>query len=220
MAKVRGPLLSISARGGIGKSQVYASWRGVPYARQYVTPSNPRSAAQVTTRGTFESIDAQWKRMFGLSQAPWDAASKGRPFTGRNKLISDNLPVLRGDPDMSDWVASPGNGGGLPPTALVAASTANPGELTVDVSAGQVPLGWTLDAVVGHVFLDRDPATNPTDFVVEQEDAAPVPEAANTLLFTGLQSAVQYVAAGWLRWIRPDGTIAYGPSLSTFGTPT
>lgn len=220
MAKVRGPLLSISARGQIGKSQVYAGWRGVPYARQYVQPANPRSAAQVTTRSTFSGIDAQWKRMFTLSQAPWDAASKGRPFTGRNKLISDNLPALRGDATMADWIGSPGNGGGLPPTSVTAASTATAGELDVTVGVGQVPLGWTADAVVAHVFLDRDPATDPTDFVSEQELLAPVVEADNVLTFTGLDSAVPYVAAAWIRWIRPDGTIAYGPSISQIGTPT
>lgn len=46
MAKVTGPLMSMSASGQIGKAIVFAGWKGVNYVRQYVIPSNPQSEGQ------------------------------------------------------------------------------------------------------------------------------------------------------------------------------
>lgn len=219
MAKIRGPILSMSARGQIGRSQVYAGWRGVPYARQYVVPANPNTAAQQTTRNTFRSMDSQWKRLFALSQAPWDAASRGRPFVGRNLLMSRNIPVLRGQPDMLNWIGSPGNAGGLPPVAVTAAATANPGEISVDVEMDQVPTGWTVAAVVAHAFPDRDPALEPSDFVIEDENVTVTAPGVTNVLLTGATSAVLHIVAAWPRWTRPDGVTAYGPSQTTTATP-
>lgn len=50
MARVFGGLLSLDANKQFGKVIVYSRWRGIPYARLRVTPSNPRSAAQVENR--------------------------------------------------------------------------------------------------------------------------------------------------------------------------
>jgi len=46
MAKVTGPLMSLSASGAIGKAIVFAGWKGVQYVRQYVIPANPQSEGQ------------------------------------------------------------------------------------------------------------------------------------------------------------------------------
>jgi len=43
MSKLTGPLLSFGARGQIGKAMVTSTWKGVPYARQYVVPANPQT---------------------------------------------------------------------------------------------------------------------------------------------------------------------------------
>lgn len=71
MAKVTGPLMSLSASGKIANTVVFAGWKGVQYARKYVIPANPESVAQgdqrimmggvgrsvgkVTVAGTFNS---------------------------------------------------------------------------------------------------------------------------------------------------------------------
>ena len=114
MAKVKGPLLSLGASGQIGKSIVFGDWRGVKYAREHVVPANPRSTAQVLTRNTFEFADDQFKRMLTLAQSVWLASAIGKGFTARNKFISEYVKNLRGDADMTDYVASPGVNGGLP----------------------------------------------------------------------------------------------------------
>lgn len=51
MAKLSGPLFSLTASGAIAKTLVYFPWKGLKVARQYVTPANPKTAAQTTQRG-------------------------------------------------------------------------------------------------------------------------------------------------------------------------
>ena len=46
MAKVTGPLYSMSASGKIGDAMVFFGWKGINVVRGYVTPSNPQSASQ------------------------------------------------------------------------------------------------------------------------------------------------------------------------------
>jgi hypothetical protein len=60
MAKVTGPLLSISASGKIADSLVYFGWKGTNVVRGFVIPSNPQSASQgdqrVIVGGTGRSV--------------------------------------------------------------------------------------------------------------------------------------------------------------------
>jgi len=60
MAKVTGPLMSMSASGKIGDSIVFSIWKGVAYVRQYVIPANKMSADQgnqrVITGGTGRAV--------------------------------------------------------------------------------------------------------------------------------------------------------------------
>jgi len=46
MAKVTGPLFSISASGKIADSMVFFGWKGVNVVRQWVIPANPQSVGQ------------------------------------------------------------------------------------------------------------------------------------------------------------------------------
>jgi len=219
MAKVRGPILSMSATGQIGKSQVYGQWRGVPYARQYVVPGNPQTVAQTLTRDTFRFVDDLFKRMGPLAQAPWIASVIGRPLTARNRLMQANIPAMRGAPDRQDFIGSPGVGGGLAPTSIAAAPTAVNDEISVTIGASAAPTGWSLLRAVAVAFLDGLPTQVLSGFVAEAQNAAPVPGANNTVLITGASGVGLHVVSGWLVWTRTDGQIAYGPSLSTMATP-
>ena len=51
MAKLSGPLFSLSAAGAIAKTLVYFGWKGLKVARSYVVPANPQTSAQTTQRG-------------------------------------------------------------------------------------------------------------------------------------------------------------------------
>ena len=60
MAKVKGPLFSLSASGQIAKTLVYGDWKGIDVVRKYVIPANPNTAAQQTQRGYFGNAVEDW----------------------------------------------------------------------------------------------------------------------------------------------------------------
>lgn len=214
MAKVKGPLLSLSATGQIGQSQVYASWRGVPYARRYVVPSNPRTTAQTLTRNTFQFADDQFKRMLTLAQSPWKQAEKGRPATARNFFISSFVRNLRGQASLTGYEASPGVNGGLPLKAFAPTTGAAPGEIDISADVPPLPVDWTHDSVIWTAFKDRAADEQMTDFAEEGEileaawSVGPPPQATDTI--TGLDTGVDYVVSAFLKSTRADGTVAYG----------
>lgn len=209
MAKLTGPMLSFGARGQIGKAMVTAKWRGVAYARQYVKPANPQTAAQTAVRSLFAYLREMWKLAPTEVIATWDAFARGRPFTGMNKYVGENVRVLNGETDMNNFIGSPGSGGGLPPTSFsaVTGSVAGTIDFTFDVPA--TPSGWTLLRSVAVAFPDADPTGIFMGPYVEETVA--VAPWDGTL--TGLGSGVVCQVAGWLVWQKPNGDLAYSVSL-------
>jgi len=51
LAKLNAPLFSFGASGSIAKALVYFPWKGLNVVRSWVSPANPKTAAQVTQRG-------------------------------------------------------------------------------------------------------------------------------------------------------------------------
>lgn len=213
MAKTRAPLLSFGASGQIGKTQVYSSWRGVPYARQLVKPANPNSAGQVLTRNVFRDLTQLWKLAPALAQTPWTANAAGRPYTNRNKFISANIPLLRDASDYTDFVGSPGAKGG--PAAAGIASTGGSGEITVVLTAPTLPDGWTINMGIAWAIPQGDPQT----LTAYQSFAASDDTSPYSISLTGL-TAGDYVVTGWFEYQVNPTTKAYGPSISDTATVT
>lgn len=216
MAKLTGPLLSFGAKGQLGKAMVTASWKGIPYARQYVVPANPRTTAQQAVRTTFALLREMYKLAPAALRAPWEAFVTGRPFVPVNKFVGENLRLVNGKTDMTDFEGSPGARGGLPPAAIAAAPTANPGEIAVTVTVpDQLPDGWTINSAVACGFPDQDPSgifTGPLVTNVDLNDPY-VPT------LTGLPTATLCVVSAWLVYNKPDGSLAYSVSLTDTATP-
>lgn len=218
MAKTTAPLLSFGASGQLGKTVVAAKWKGVPYMRQHVIPANPRTSSQTTSRSIFALLQRIWQLSPTLLQNPWDAATKGKPLIPRNLWTKANRPVLTGEMDLSNLAGSIGALGGFPPTAIVAAPTANPGEILVTITppdAGDIPVGWTIASVVAWAITDQDPSA---DYVGPQ-----VAGSANAdpwqVTLTGLTTGSLTHVSGWVTYTKPNADIAYGPSLQTSATP-
>ena len=70
MAKLKAPLLSLGASGAIGKAIVYANWKGLDIAREYVTPTNPNTTPQQTQRGYLSACVAMIHYAQGLAANP------------------------------------------------------------------------------------------------------------------------------------------------------
>lgn len=77
MAKSPAPFMSINARGSIAGLLTASNWKGIPYLRLLVTPSNPRTSGQLAVRLIFGSIAKAAKAVL-TSFA--DMAGVGSPF--------------------------------------------------------------------------------------------------------------------------------------------
>ncbi len=208
MAKITAPLLSMGASGTIGGVMTFASWRGVGYARQRVTPANPRTTAQVLTRDIFANMGLRWKQGGVLMRAPWDRYAVGQKFVGRNAYMGQNLAAMRGQADMDLYIGSPGAKGGLPAVSLVLTTVAALGIEAVIVGPTP-PTGWTLTSAIATCFIDQTPEATVADTIQEVEDVTD-PYSCD---FTGL-TATTYQVQAWLKWAKPDASIAYGASIS------
>lgn len=80
MAKVKGPLFSLDARGKIADTLVYLGWKGLKTVRQYVIPANPNTTAQQTQRGYFsDAIDAWQEAEFSSDDVTaWNLLAQAR----------------------------------------------------------------------------------------------------------------------------------------------
>lgn len=217
MAKTTAPLLSFDARGQIGKSQVYSNWRGIPTVRRHTVPANPRTAGQTQTRTAFSWVNAVYKLLDPSVQAVWDAFAKGKPLFGRNAFQKFNLPAVRGmtgspPGDISDFVGSPGNGGGAAPADVVL-SDGGTHHITVTMTAPAIPGDWAIveGRAVALKQQDAESDVEYTSYVAFDASAPYAPSIATP-------AAGTYVVAAWFKYTKPDGSTAYGPS--TTGTVT
>ena len=211
MAKVKGPLLSMRASGTIAKTEVFATWRGIPYVRMHVIPQNPNTVEQQLTRGVFSWLNDLYRHLAANSLQPWDLHTIGRPFTPRNAFIKSNLPVLRGDADLTDFTASPGARGGPAPDAFSAVAGALAGEIDVTWTPGVLPAGWTVAKAVALAVYDQDPGGALLANLQSVEVANPGPYLET---IGGLVAAHAYSVNGWFVYQRPEGTTAIGPSIN------
>jgi hypothetical protein len=214
MAKITAPLLSFGASGSIAKTLVASKWKGRPYMRQHVIPANPQSTAQSLTRNAFSFAAATWKIGGPLLRAPWERFAVGQVLTGRNKFQGSFVSENRGEVDLLSWNISPGAKGGLPPLTITPSS---PGvnDINLLLTNPTPPTGWTLTSSQGFAIRDQDPQTGILFTTVEDEDLAGL-----NVLLPGLTTAVLYVCGAWLKWAKPDATVAYSVALMTTFTPT
>jgi len=215
MAKPTAPLLSFGASGQIGDAMVFSKWRGQPYVRQKVTPSNPQTAEQSLTRNAFSFLQAVYKVAPALVTDPWAAYATGKKLTDRNAFTKFNLPILRDAGTLDDFIGSPGALGGLPPTAAV--STPGNDQLSIAVTAPSVvPQGWTVYSAIAMAIREQDPDSGILYTITAGEDLT----SAYVIVLTGLADSVEYQYRAWLKWNRPDGSFAYSPSIGGQSTTT
>lgn len=215
MAKLTAPLLSMGARGQIGKSMVTSNWRGIDYARQYVIPANPRTTAQQANRSRFALLREMYKLAPTAVIAPWTAFATGRPFLPVNKFVGENNRLLNGESDFANAIMSPGARGGIPPASVVVADsvTANSVQVTI-VPPTQLPDGWTVVECGAAAHLEQDPTgLFHGPFVAGTDASSPY-----VITLGGFAPADVVRAYGWVVYEKPDGKLAYSVSIN--GTAT
>lgn len=207
MAKTSGPLLSFDARASIGKTVVYSNWKGIPYARRWVQPANPNTADQQAVRGVFKWLMAVWSYMPASAQEAWNAYAAGQPMTGRNAFAKFNVSPLQGEADLTNFLFSPSARSG----PVAGGATFTPGDdlVTVDITAPSLPAGWTIVEAIAAAIRQQDPSSGLLYTVTGGVDAT----STYQIVLTGLASAQTYVCGAWFKYLRPDGTFAYGRSI-------
>lgn len=216
MAKVTAPLFGFSATGTIANSITFGNWKGVPYARQRVTPANPRSTAQSATRNVFTSMSAAWKGAPGILRNVFEDAVQGKPATARNRFIGVNVKALRGDTDLADFVASPGTRSAPGIGTVTAASGTASGAIDLTFGLPEIPSDWTLNSAEFVALVDGDPASKADWPFVTDTQASPT----GSYTLTGLSGGTDYAVSVFLTFTRPDGQIAYSASRTAKATAT
>lgn len=209
MAAVTAPLLSFGASGQVAKSQVYSSWKGRPYVRRYVVPSNPQSTDQTTTRDTFSWLNDVWKVSPQDFRTAWTAAAKGKVLTDRNLWIQKNLPILRPLATLVGIVLSPGAKGGLVGDVVI-----TPGNDLVTVAGtppDPLPPGWTVTRFIAAAIRAQDSHGGSFfDVTVGTDSTDPY-----SVVLGSLASAQHYLVGGWFEYQKTAlaTDLAYGPSI-------
>lgn len=214
MAKVNAPLFGFSATGTIGKAVTFAGWKGVPYARQRVTPSNPRTTAQQSTRNTFKAMSDAFKASPTQIVLPWQDSVSGKPLTSRNAFIGQNTKLLRGETSLAKLLTSPGTRSAPAIGAVAAVAGSGSGEIDVSFGVPTPPNDWTLEKAYIICVEDDDPVEI-TDWAFDVTTDLTLTGAVTV---DGLTPATAYAVSVFLEYERPDGLIAYSVSRTVVAT--
>jgi hypothetical protein len=85
MARVQGPLHSDAASGTFNGTITYSTWKGRPYARTRVDPTNPKSAKQLGVRAMLAFIAPLWAALGAPAKASWDALAAAASTSAFNE---------------------------------------------------------------------------------------------------------------------------------------
>lgn len=87
MAKVTGPLMSLTASGKLGKSIVFMKWRGISDVRKWLIPANPKTTDQQRVRNDFKSAVNKYHTLDGSDMAALRIMTQSKPYSGFNQWV-------------------------------------------------------------------------------------------------------------------------------------
>jgi len=97
MAILKGPLMSLQARGKIADTLVFMGWKGLKTVRAYVVPANPDTAAQQAQRAFMTAGVGQYHNanLTGSDKEAWDlyANTLGKPMAGFNAFTKNYIDI-------------------------------------------------------------------------------------------------------------------------------
>jgi hypothetical protein len=182
MVKVAGPAFSLDASGALGDAIVYSKWKGRPYVRERVIPSNPRSAGQVAMRAMLTWLAQQWDAQSAADKLTWDDPADAEVISAFNAFTKNGLgrwrnftppgtaypvPGTGTEASINDWTVT---GGVRSITFDQTITTVNDnwGTLLFRSTTSSFTTAWNnliavilADDLVAHHFVDSplDPAT-------------------------------------------------------------
>lgn len=91
MVRVNGPMFSLAASGSLANTVVFSIWKGRPYVRERVVPSNPKTGGQVGRRVMFAFLTQAWASIGTSEQATWDTLADQDTISGFNAYVKYNM---------------------------------------------------------------------------------------------------------------------------------
>ena len=137
MARVSGPLHSDTASGTFAKSMTFSHWKGRPYVRECVTPSNPRFPKQVGVRAMMGFLAKAWATIGASPKASWLEAATARGISAFNEFVGQNLKRWQ------NWQAPTKTS---PAAESSSANVVTTQTLTGGVGQVNITLAWTTNA--------------------------------------------------------------------------
>lgn len=180
MASVRGPLFSFDASGSLASTLTFSKWKGRPYVRQLVIPSNPNTISQQGNRAIVRYTSQDWANLSGTNQGLWNGVGASDSITGLDAWVRNSARRKPNDQAVLQAPAQPA--GTTPGPPLTPAATGG---------KGQVTLTWT-NTVTGTLFTTAIHRGS-TGFTPGPGNLIRlVPSTTLTLVITGLTPATYF----------------------------
>jgi len=215
MARVVFSALISAASGKIG-DVVMSKWKGIPYVRRRVIPSNPQSGLQCKQRFCLKTALTLWQSVKAWAKPPWTLSVSGYAISGYNSFMDQVMTLLA--PQLSEsgvgedpiWTA---------PAVTVLSPYNNAYAGLIDVQAGtpgdlEMVITWT--ARGGVAAANKVKPYFRLDDATAWSTAAAVLESAATITIVLPTNDLQYEFA-----LVPynDTTDLYGVSDHQLATP-
>jgi hypothetical protein len=140
MVRVSGPALSLDASGSLAGAMVFSKWKGRPYVRSHVIPSNPKSGAQVGVRAMFKFLSQKWGALTAGNKATWETTAEQVAISPFNAYLSKNQ--FRWRNFLTPSKAYPAADASTPPSAPTGVATAGVRQISLAITKGATAPTW------------------------------------------------------------------------------
>jgi hypothetical protein len=140
MVRVQAPAMSLEASGSLAGALVFSRWKGRPYVRELVKPSNPRTGPQVGIRAMLRFLSQDWENIGAVPQDSWSDRANAKVISNFNAYIGYNVYRWRDFLGPSD--TDPPAATDVQPTLGVLAATAGVRSITVTQPITVAADGW------------------------------------------------------------------------------
>lgn len=142
MVKLVAPMFSLGASGSIGKAVTFATWKGIPYARELVKPANPQSGGQIGMRAMFKFLSQIWASLSAANQATWEDRAAQGGYSPFNAFVSYNMKRWRNFLGLA--IEDPATAAGTNAVWAGASATAGVRQITISKAITTVNDGFAL----------------------------------------------------------------------------
>jgi len=129
--------MSLDASGSLAGALVFSKWKGRNYARQLVTPANPKSGGQTGMRAMFKFLSQNWAGLTSGNQATWESRADDMVVSPFNAFLSYNQRRWRNYQGCS--IEDPAVELSTPATLATGVATPTERMMTVVITDGGTP---------------------------------------------------------------------------------